>query len=281
MFYFKSSQISLFATTAMFSSIFIANSPVLAATFSFSEAILDINNFSISPQNPFTDSNTKAVAFSGDTEAISNANAEGSLISDADSDLAAINTNFYSSAFGEGNNFFGFGESSSLVIGSLTIDPNQILSFDFELSLDTFNQVDTLLDGSIATLSEVNFLLFDNNTNSLLGDFTATTNINTNLVEDINNDFISVEASRNVAFNGDIFEDFEGNIESAELSLTGSFAQFFNSAIQVRLEVATLTRSCVQAPLTNDPCTKVPEPDNTMTLFLGFLGLGLISRFRK
>lgn len=274
----KISQISLVATTSLVSSLFIANKPALAATFSFSETILELNNFSVSPQNPFADSSTKAVAISGGNGDVVQANAEGSLFFEADSDSAFINTDLYTDVSGEGDDFFGFGESSSLAIGSFSIDPNQILSFDFNLNLYAFNEVDRLLNSSVSTFSGVEFLLFDDITNNLIGDFTAITNLDTNLAENINNDFISVEGSENVFFEGSSVEDFEGNIESAELFLEGSFEQFFNNTTQVRLEVASLNRSCVQAPLTDDPCTKVPEPDNAIILILGFLGLGLVSR---
>lgn len=277
----KISQISLLTTTSIASSFFIANLPAFAATFSFSETILELDNFSVSPQNPFADSSTKAVAFSGEEGDIAQGNAEGSLVFEADSNLAAINADFYSDAFGEGDNLFSFAESSSLAIGSFSIDPNQILSFDFNLNLYAFNEVDSLLDTSVSTFSGVEFLLFDDLTNNLLGNFTALTNIDTNLAENINNDFVSVDGSQNVFFDGSSVEDFEGNIESAELFLEGSFAQSFDDATQVRLEVATLNRSCVQAPLTDDPCTKVPEPNNTLVLLFGFLGLGLFSRLAK
>ncbi|MGK7950331.1 MAG: hypothetical protein AB4368_16500 [Xenococcaceae cyanobacterium] len=274
----KISQISLFATTSIVSSFFIANLPAVAATFSFSETILELDNFSISPQNPFADSSTKAVAVSREDGNLAKANAEGSLIFEADSNLAAVNADFYSEASGEGDNLFSFGESSSLAIGSLAIDPNDILSFDFELNLFTFNEVDSLLDASISTFSGVEILLFDDFTNDLIGNFTAINNLDTNLADNVNNDFVSVNGSQNVFFEGSSIEDFTGNIESAELWLGGSFEQSFNNATQVRLEVATLNRSCVQSPLTNDPCTRVPEPDNTIVLLFGFLGLGIISR---
>ena len=172
--------------------------------------------------------------------------------------------------------FFGLGEASSLAVGNFSIAANQILSFDFETSLALFHELDNPLDHSISSFSGVDFFLFDNNTNDILGNFSAISNLDTNLTEDINNDFIQVDGT-NVVISGDRFEDFEGNIESADVLVNGSFERLFNTATDVRLEVTAFSRSCLQSPLTSDPCTRVPEPNNTATLLLGFLGLGLIS----
>ncbi len=271
-------RVFLVTTTSVISTLFVANLPAKAATFSFSETFFTLENFSISPQNPSVDSRTNAVAVSRDEIDIADAKAEGTVTFQADSPSAFLNADFFSYAFGEGSNFFSFGESSSFSLGTLAIDAEQILSFDFTLSLFSFNDVDSLLDGGVSTSSAVSFFLFDDATNDVLGDFTAINNVDTNLAEGINNDFTIVDGSSNVDFDGFSDENFGGNLEFSDLFLTGSYTQFFDSPTDVRLEVLTLNRSCVQAAPTTDPCTRVPEPSNTISLLLGFLGLGLVSR---
>lgn len=279
--FFKSfPQISLLTATSIIGSVFFADLPAKAATFSFSESTLSLNSFSINPQNPSADSNRETIAVSTDELDFADAIAEGTISVLADSDSAFVDTDFFTDVFGEGNSFFGFGESSSLTLVDFSLDPDEILRFDFQASLDIFNDFDSLTDGSISTFSEVTFSLFDDNTNELLGNFTANSNIDTNLLT-VDNDFISVDSSSNVAFEDNSFEDFEGNIEEAQLFVGGSFEYSSTSATQVRLEVATLNRSCVQAPITDDPCTRIPEPDNAVALIFGFLGLGLVSRLAK
>ncbi|MDJ0688084.1 MAG: hypothetical protein QNJ41_06220 [Xenococcaceae cyanobacterium MO_188.B32] len=273
------SQLSLLTITSLVSSFFIANLSAKAATFSLSESILVIDNFSVTPQNPSVESNSKTVTSSGGTLDLAEANAEVNTIFQANSDSAFLSTNLFSDAFGDGKRFFGVGESSSFAVGNFWLQANQTLSFDFVTTIAIFNQVDTPLDGSASGFSGVNFLLLDENSKRVLGDFTAIGNVDTNLAEDKDDDFIFVDSSNNVSLYGSQYQDFEGNTESAELFLEGSFAQFFDSTTEVRLEVATLSSSCVQAPQTSDPCTKVPEPDNTTaTLIVGCLVLGVVSR---
>lgn len=270
------SRLSLLTATSIISGIFLTNLSAKAATFSSSEASLLLNNFSITAQNPAVDSNSKTIAITNNSLSQAQADAEANIAFIADSDDDFLRTDLYSKSSGNGNSFFGFGEASSLAIGNFFIGASQTFSFDFTTSLDLFNEVDDSLNGSISSFSGVDFFLFDNNTNDILGNFSAISNLDTNLAEDIDNDFILVDSS-DVFFSGNKFEDFEGNIESAELSLSGSFERLFNTATDVRLEVSTFSRSCVQAPLTNDPCARVPEPNNTVALLFGFLGLGLVS----
>ncbi|MGK7938372.1 MAG: hypothetical protein AB4206_21615 [Xenococcaceae cyanobacterium] len=275
------SRVFLVTTTSVISTLFVANLPAKAATFSVSETVFTLDNFSTSPQNPSVESIANTVAVSRDEIDIAEANAEGTVTFEADSDFAFLNADFSSDAFGGGSNFFSFGESSSFAVGTFALDAEQILSFDFALSLVNFNDIDSLLDGGVSTLSGVYFSLFDNITDDVLGDFIAVSNVETNLAEGRNNDFTFVDGSSNVEFEGFSDENFEGNSEFSALFLTGSYLQFFDSPTEVRLEVGTLNRSCVQASPTTDPCPRVPEPSNTLALLFGFLGLGLVSRLVK
>lgn len=270
------SRLSLLTTTSIISSIFFTNLSAKAATFSFSEASLLLNNFSINAQNPAANSNSRTIAISNHNPGGTETDAEANIAFVANSENDFLRTDLYSETSGDGNSFFGFGEASSSAIGNFAIAANQTFSFDFTTSLALFNEVDNSLEHSISSFGGVDFFLFDHNTNDILGNFSAISNLDTNPAEDINNDFIQVNGT-NVVISGDKFEDFEGNIESADVLVNGSFERLFNTATNVRLEVTAFSLSCVQAPLTSDPCTRVPEPNNTATLLLGFLGLGLIS----
>ena len=286
MFSLKSSlKISLLTATSIVSSNLVFDLPTKAATFasssSSSGAILNIDNFNIAPQNPSSDTFSQAVAVSGSDNAKATADATAYVRFEANSDSAFLNTAITSKASGSGNNYFGFGESSSFAVGDFFIDASQTLSFDFQVSLDASNKLDSLNGSSISTFSGVNFFVLDNSTDNVVGAFRAISNIDTNLAEGAGNDASFSQTSSNVILS-DITSNasFGGNQEFAELSLQGSFTHTFNSATQVRLEVETLNRSCVQAPQTDDPCTRVPEPDNAIALILSFLGVGLLSRLQ-
>lgn len=274
------SRLSLLTATSIISSIFLTNLSAKAATFSSSEASLLLNNFSITAQNPAVDSNSTSIAITNNSLSQAQADAEANIAFIANSEDDFLRTDLYSESSGDGNSFFGFGEASSLAIGNFFIGANQTFSFDFTTSLALLNEVNSPLDESISSFSGVDFFLFDHNTNDILSNFLAISNIDTNLTENIDNDFILVDSS-DIFFQGEKFEDFGRNIESADLSLSGSFERLFNTATEVRLEVSAFSRSCVQAPLTNDPCTRIPEPNTTTTLLFGFLGLGLVSLLNK
>lgn len=271
-------QLSLLTTASIISSVFVANLPAKAATFSSSEAFLFLSNFSTPAQNSSVKSKTTTFSASRNNPNLAKAEAEASTIFITDSDDDFLSVDLYTEAYGEGNSFFGFGESSSFAVGDFSINANQTFSFDFSLAL--FNQAHSPLNSSNSSLSGVQFFLFDDRTNDILGNFSASNNLSTNLVEYIDSDLILLDSD-------DVFRDiyksenFEGDIELVELFLSGSFERFFDTNTQVRLEVATFSSSCVQLPLNYYPCQKVPEPNNTVTLLFGFLGLGLVSRLAK
>ena len=279
MFFFKRiPKLSFLTATSIASSFFLTNLPVKAAILSFSETILVIDDFNITPQNTSVESNSKTVVFSKNESNFFKAEAEVDTIFQASPNAALLNTNLFSEAVGEGIRFSGsgLGESSSSAVGNLAIDAGHTLSFNFLTYLYIFNQVDRPLDGSASGLGSVSFLVRDEYKNSVLGELTTIVGVNTNLAEDTGEDLILID-SKNVSFEDNKNEYFGDDLEFAELFLRGSFEQSFEEATQVRLEVAAFSRSCVQAPLTKDPCATVPEPDNNVTLLLGFLGLGLIS----
>lgn len=278
MLFFKYSfQLSLLTTASIISSVFVADLPAKSATFSSSEAFVFLSNFSTNAQNPSVESKTKTISVSRNNPNLANADAEASTTFITDSDDDFLSVDLYTEAYGEGNSFFALGESSSFAVGDFSIKANQTFSFDFSLAL--FNQANSPLDSSKSSFNQFNLSLFDDN-NDVLVDFLAINNLDTTLVEYRDNDSILLDS--NDVFR-DIYqsEDFEVDIESVDLFLNGSFERFFGTNTQVRLEVATFSRSCVQLPLTNYPCHKVPEPNNTVTLLFGFLGLGLVSRLVK
>lgn len=271
------SQLCLLTATSIVSSVFLTNLSAKAATFSASETFLVIDNFSISPKNTLVESNSNTIAYSKNRFDVAQANATVETIFQADSNEDFLSSYLYSDALGNGSNFFAVGEALSFGVGNFAVEKNQIVSFDFLAKLSLFDEVDSSLNASASAYNEVSFSLFDDRYE--VGNFTTIRYVDTNLAEGPDRNFISVESSPNIAINNIWLENFAGNSELAPLYVTGSFAQSFDKATNLSLGVTAISLACVQAPLAKDPCTKVPEPNNTFTLIFGCLGLGLVSKF--
>ncbi|GAB4232040.1 MAG: hypothetical protein Kow0049_14690 [Stanieria sp.] len=268
-------------------STFVGSLSVQAATFSSAQNSLVLTNFSISPFNPTAQSDRNAVAISGDASAVVNSNADGIqnfVIDNRDinNPIAFLSTNFKTNATGKGLKYSGQATTFSEATANFSIAANQILSFDFQLTLDINNKIDSLLDGSIATFSGISFSLFDSTNEGFLGGVRILGNLTTNLAQGFNNDFLDPRATPNISITNFFIDNFFGNNqEFGQIILAGKYQNFFANPTQVQLVANTSNQSCIQAPKTINPCQKVPESDNTWALIFGFWGLGLFSRLIK
>lgn len=279
----SSFKIAILTTTSVISCTLLGELPTQAATFAESEASISLFDFSLTPQNPDANSDRNAIAFSGSEDSTVDANANGTLAFITDeSNETLVNLDFDTDVTADGPNYFGVGNAFAFTSSSFLIPENETLSFGFEVDLFLGNTVDSILDGAVSNLSRATFSLLDDSNDSFLGGFIASGNLTTNLL-DFDNDFLFADATDNVSFNGLRTSNFGSNQnqESGAITLSGRFSQTFTTSTQVRLEVSTLNLSCSQAPKTNDPCTKVPEPHSIFTLIFGFIGLGLFSYIRK
>ena len=277
-------KFALLATTSIAGVVFAGELPTLAATLSNSEAFLRIDRFNITPQNPNADSSREAIAFTGNDDSIADANSDGILGFVTDENNAFLDLDFNSNSSGSGSDYFSFGESSAIASSTFFLDSNETLSFDFSVSLALSNTVDSELDGSVNSFSEISFALFDDFNNELLGDFRAIGNLDTNLADGINNDLIF--ATSNLDFEITFFDDerlFGSDLETASIDLIGNIQQTVTTPTRLRLEANSFNLSCTQAIQTSNPCLKqsVPESNNLVGLVLAFIGIGLFSQKQK
>ena len=271
-------KLALLTTTSLISSTILGELPTQAATFAQSETLIRLSDFNLTPQNPDANSQRNAIAFSGSKTSTVAANADGTLaLITNQSNETLIDLDFDSDVSGDGNNYFGVGRTFAFTSSNFLIPEAATFSFGFEVNLFLDNIVDTIDDGSVANFSRVTFSLLDEQDDRFLGGLIAVGNLTTNLPS-VDQDFLVANATPNVGFNGFRTPNFGSNQESGAISLTGQFSQTFTTATQVRLEVSTLNLSCSQAPKTDTPCTKVPEPHSIFALIVAVMGLGLVSR---
>ncbi len=271
-------KVSLLTVTSIISGTLINITKVEAATLAQSTSFLNLNNFSILPQDPDADSDLENIAFSG-KNGTANANSNGIAAFIFDNTNQFIRQDFASRVSGLGVDYFAFSQASSSIESLLNINANETLSFNFTASLNISSLIEDFGSESISNFGGLSFFLIDNNTNNTLGFFRAIGNLDTNLANGIDNDVLFAQGSNsNVGFTGTRIASFGGNNEFGQINVTGSFRQFFANPTQVRLVTSSLDRSCAQGRQTNDPCTKIPEPNSTVALILGFIGLSFFSR---
>lgn len=283
---------AVLSITSIFGCTFVPI-PAEAASLAYSKTSLRIEEFSILPQNPNADSARNAFAFTDDDDSVADSNAEGTLEFLSDRDHTFLNLDFTSDASGNGTNYYSIGQNDAFASSTFSVNSNEVLSFDFAVSLALENIIDDELNGSINTFSGVSFTLFDETNDVFLGDFRAIGNLDTNLANGINNDTIFAESNLNFVI--DTFDDervFKSNLglaepsqnrEFASIDLTGSIQQSFTFPTQVSLQASLFNLSCTQAPQTSDPCTKtaVAESNNVIGLLLSFLGISLFYKKQK
>jgi hypothetical protein len=269
----------LFISTLV-TSLGIAVSPTIAASFARSEADFTIFNYSQSPEDfpELEDSSQSSTEFETSASAtgiLTSTKARtsvsgGTTIANAYANAIFLNTtpplsnnSTLSYAFGRGNSYFGLAQSQATVAGEFSIKAGETFSFEFSANLAMLTAVENPL-GEIATASaDLSLILFDTTNNIVLDYFTAFSKIATSAYPTESADFFGYKNSENININpnqdisfGDSYE------ESVAASFIGSYQRSFESD----------TRLILIETKTNQVTVKSPEPSNTLALLLG-LGL--------
>lgn len=265
------------------SSFAIGATPALSATFSSSAAFLRLEEFNILPQNPDADSNREAIAFSGDSESIAEADADGTLFVSLEATQRVIESDFVSSVTGSGRDYFSVGVAESFASSSFFVSANETLSFDFTASLSLENTIESTSDASVNSFGNLYFALFDDVNNLSLGSFEAIANLDSNLAANIDNDFVFAESNLDVEITSFAKEEiFNGDRELASIDIAGNIQHTFIEATQARLQVETFNISCAQAPKVSNPCfQKVPEFNSIKALLITFGGCIVLYKVKK
>ncbi|MGB3193643.1 MAG: hypothetical protein WBB43_29935 [Limnoraphis sp.] len=241
----------------------VASSPSLAATFasSYSEAFL--YGFSQTPLSVETlaDAETFAFASNGSVDAIADADAlfEQSI-------PLAFNSSF-ADAFGLGKEYVGIANSEAAVIGrNFFIEAGSTFSFDFVSVLDLETSIDNPPGETAIAEGNISFFLFDDATENMIDSFTISGKLKTAN----EGDFLKVEQSSNFLIQEFESQDFGGNQEYISGIYIGEFSRDFS-------EDTSLTLVEVK---TNSVIVKAPEPSSFVALFVfgGLTGVALRKR---
>ena len=251
-----------------------------AATLSFSRVSLELNAFTQSAQNVSDKADASAIAI-----------ANGDLVT-VDIDFTSIFSNKVSQVFansdaaieltGQGSRFFGQVQILSQLIGLFEVSAGQVFSFNFDVSLNLKNSVDSPQSGSVITHGGVSFFLIDEPNQNFLGGLNIVSNLNTYSPNNPDDVFPIPETTDNIFITDNSSQNTSSPlIKSAQATVTGTFQQRFNEDTQIRLIAQTTQESCVQAPRVNDACVKVSEPTNIIALMIFGSWLSVLSSIMK
>ncbi|BDA66444.1 hypothetical protein CAL7716_006100 [Calothrix sp. PCC 7716] len=267
------SKYFLLLTFTAITSCFITPQASIAATFAFSEAGFRFDNFSVSPEDikTFTDTDSEAISFSsqGKVNADAEANADFTSISNLPFSFA---NNFSSSiAIGEGKDYFGSAESFASVRGyNFQVAPEGIFSFDFTGSLELLALADDPATEYALSDGVISLELYDQDNGVLLDSLSiqgnATTSNNLSFLTQNKSDnfsFIPTETSFNT--------DFGGIYKYANASVKGNYSRKF--AAGANLSLFELKNNRVRVA--------VPEPTSQLALVFGAISILLITKTKR
>ncbi|CEJ47857.1 PEP-CTERM sorting domain-containing protein [Umezakia ovalisporum] len=254
----------LLLVTPVLASSVLVTSPSQAATFALSQGELVFTEFSQSPTNTFTDTNSNAIVVSDNGNVFTEADAIASF---GGTPTEALN---FSSSIAEGENtgYLGLAESETTIRGIFDIETDTLFSFDFTSDLSLATSVDNPgLESSTAS-GELLFALFDVNENTVLDSFKLAGDLTTNGQKN----FIGYEQEGNVTLtNADTDYDFVGNQKFATGYADGYVQRYFSQPTTLAL---------IQMK-SNQVMVSTPEPTTIVSLLISTGLIGVAFRRKK
>ncbi|OKH49757.1 hypothetical protein NIES2101_20195 [Calothrix sp. HK-06] len=223
--------------------------PTYAATLAFSEAEIELNNFS----NFGTIELVNQASISGQTNG-GIFGAENKAFNNSAASPLQINSSAFSLAFGENRDYEGTAEAQARVLGNFDVDAGQLFSFDFSAVLNLETEIDDPLSERANAKSNISFYLFDTvNIPQVnfqdyfkyqpLDYFTLNASLNTFGVQD----FINYQRSQGVSFTNENKQTmFGANQETASAIIQGKLQRSFTNKTNVTLIALRQTKSQVK-----------------------------------
>lgn len=222
--------------------------PTNAATLAFSQAEIELNNFSIfgtiELENKANISGETNGGFFG---------AKNKAFNNSTASPLQINSSALSLTFGENRDYEGSAETQARVLGNFDVDAGQLFSFDFNANLNLETEIDDLLSEKANARSDVSFYLFD--TANIPQDnfqdylkyqpldyFTLNASLNT-----FGQDYLNYQRSQGVLFTNEKKQTmFGANQETASAIIQGKLQRSFTNKTNLTLIALRQTKSQVK-----------------------------------
>lgn len=262
----------LLTATAIASSLITAK-PSQAATLASSVAGFKLENFSISPKDveTFTNTNTQAVSFNGQGQVNADAIANANFTTIPDLSKPFANNISLSQATGQGKNYFGIAESDASVTGyNFQVAPGSTFSFDFMGFLSLETSIDNRKLEYAGANGLIKVLLYDQENGSLLDSLS----IQGDIAVPSNKDSFTYNKSenfslipRNTSFNSSL----TGIDKYVRADIKGYYSRKFAQGANVRLFELKSNRATVV----------VPEPNSNFALIFGTAAIIVIAKAKR
>lgn len=262
--------LKFFSVVAPAVTLFSSISPSFAATFANAKAETSIYEFSHSPTNisTFTDTQTAAIAPRGFASAFASANAnfDVGFCLEPDNCLTEANSDSQAQAQGNGQEYLGFAESQAILGGyQFQIGENSEFSFKFSSILNLDVSQNTIFKEFAKAKNNIAFFLFNDSSQTLLDFFTLNSSL-----DSANQYDVSIQNSNGFNLFSSPSSQVDGNLVSNSLFLSGLYSRQFSQPQSLTLITAQVSSTVVQAP----------EPSTSVCLLV-FGALGTALRFKN
>ncbi len=251
--------------TPLVTGLAITTSPAIAATFASSEAKVNLDNFSHTPTDISTLTDTQVTAITTNGNVRADAEAEANFTANPFGTTEANNYS-WSQTEGDGRRYVGLAQSFAAIIGyDFIIEAGDTFEFDFMGFLDLETSIDNL-PGEYATAEGmISLELYDstNPANWVLLDSFGLSGILDTLGESDTLDYQKTDNFTSNLSDTSWDTDFGGQEELAKAVIDGSYSKTFDSLTKLILVEAKTNQAQVQA---------VPESSS----LLGLLVLALL-----
>jgi hypothetical protein len=262
----------------------VAALPSYAATFTFSQASVRLDNFNQIAQDvgAIFDVKGKTISRSGQGAVQAQLGFDGTFSSNPSQVFA--NSSVQSSIAGTGIDYLGSAKISSKVFGNFFFATEQEFRFNFTAFLDLRNSIDSIQDEAVSSNGNISILLIDSISQKVFDSFNLSAKLNTDLTEISDFDLFSFTPGKD--FDLDAVERlaFSGGNEEIDITLVrGSFQVSLPENTYLTVIAVAENQSCAESSRELDICVKVPEPSNRFALIslLGLSGILLLPRIMK
>ena len=267
----------LLISTTFASSISV--SPTNAATFSTANTFLEFN-FSSSLDNPDDSQDPKSTTTSDVGFAVAEA--------DADTNFGSVNGSLIlanldaraEAAGGLGNDYFGYAQGTTNVLGNFSVSTAQELAFTFRGWLDLETFLETPQIENVSAFGKISFWLQDSFSGEVYNNFEILGSLPAINIEKTDS-FFDYQASKNIEVNVDPFLVLEEQNQLIQANFEGIFQRSFEQDTELSLVAVNTANSCVRASEKINQCVRVPENYSSIIGLLSISAVGILSRVIK
>lgn len=218
----------------------VATVPTFAATLATSESQVNLDNFSHTPLQIETLTDTETVAVASDGQVAVDAIADATFLPNPSDQMTQAHNISLSTARGEGDRYLGMAESLAAVIGyNFKVEAGETFSFDFNAVLGLETSIDHSQFEQANAEADILLTLYESKSSFDLADMQVLDflSLSGELTTSKGKDFLNHNHSSSITYAPGTFVDtsFTDNQDVAIASVQGNFSRTFDSLTYLTL----------------------------------------------